>query len=138
VAVALRAGVLALGLALAALITGRLLEATAPGPHFFWAAWGVGAFAALLLLLSGMGYQKASARWIRPAERATTPRLGEILVDELRVTSVNALERALADPESRGRPLGAVAVAKGLITPEERDLALDRQLRYRDHAGSHR
>jgi hypothetical protein len=56
-------------------------------------------------------------------------------VDELRVTSVNELERALADQKSGGQPIGTVAVAKGLITPEQRDMALDRQLDYTERFG---
>jgi hypothetical protein len=136
-----------LGAALAALAVGVLLEPAMARQEFFWAAWGAGALAALVLVLLGLGSRRistrpvavpAAARRTWPSEVRPAPRLGEILVDEMRMTTVNELERALAAPESRGRPLGEVAVEKGLITAGQRDTALERQSYYREHFGAER
>ena len=134
--IALSWGKLSVGVGLVVLAGTLWFTPLVAGQVLFWLSWVGGTGAGLLLLLCAIGDRRIfvhrkpiprAARRTYPPQANPVPRLGQILVHDMRVVSQEELQQALAERRRRGCRTGEAVVEMGCITRAQLEVALASQ-----------
>jgi len=135
-------GKLTVRVALAILAMAAWLAPDLAGQRLFWVPLTTSISAGVMLLLCGIGDRRVSAgkrpapwavRRTSPPQTKPVPRLGQILVHQMRLITQEQLQQALTERRRSGCPLGQAVVEMGCITPRQLEQALARQRLCEDH-----